>query len=106
MTAKTVTDDRVASERRKLGRMYDGFFGALRRLRFEGDIVISFPFWEIRGRYSYLEEGYAAYKKHGFEGLPLLPEDIEYKPTRSGSLLYKRPGQTVGREILRLRLAR
>lgn len=106
MTPRTISDDRIASERRKLGRMYDGFFGSLKAMNFTGNIVISFPFWELRGRYVYLEEGYEAFRRHGFQAEQLLPDGIEWKETKSGSLLYKRPGQTVGREVLKLNIGK
>jgi hypothetical protein len=64
-------------------------------------IVISFPFWDIRGKYHYFSEVYDIIKKY-CKIQHLLPFHDEIKHTRSGSLLYKRPNQTVGREIFKL----
>jgi len=65
--------------------------------------VISFPFWEIRGKYYYFDEIYEVIKKHA-KKLSLLPKLDDIKHTRSGSLLYKRADQVVGREIFKLKI--
>jgi len=44
--------------------------------------VISFPFWEIRGKYYYFDEIYEVIKKHA-KKLSLLPKLDDIKHTRS-----------------------
>ena len=56
MEKQSITIDRVKSERMKLMRMYDSFFHGLKNLKFSGDIVMSFPFWDIQGKFSYFTE--------------------------------------------------
>jgi hypothetical protein len=83
MMAKTITPERVELERLKLEKLYDGFFGGLKKLGFSGNIVISLPFWEIQKKYHYCEEVYALLEKYGFKSQKLLPENIEYKQTKT-----------------------
>ena len=83
MTPKTVNPERVEMERLKLAKLYDGFFGGLKKLGFTGKIVISFPFWEIQKKYYYCEEVYEVLEKYGFKSQKLLPETIEYKQTKT-----------------------
>ncbi len=85
--------------------MYDGFFGGLCGMDFSGNIVMTFPFWDIHGTTSFFTEIYDVIGRHGFEILPLLPVDtMRTTMTPKGSLLYKRPGQNVGREVIKMRL--
>jgi hypothetical protein len=51
----------------------------------------------------YFEEIYDIITKY-CEVEKLLPENIEFLETKSGSLLYKRDSQLVGREIFCLKL--
>lgn len=60
------------------------------------------PFWEVDGKYVFFEEFFEVLKKYGFYSDSLLPKDFSVQATKFGSLLYKRPGQTVGREIVRV----
>ena len=83
MTAKAINPERVTLERQKLVALYDGFFGGLKKLGFTGNIVICFPFWEIQKKYFYCEEVYTVLEKYGFKTQKLLPEDIEYKHTKT-----------------------
>jgi len=83
MMAKTITPERVEMERLKLEKLYDGFFGGLKKLGFKGNIVISLPFWEIQKKYFYCEEVYAVLEKYGFKSAQLLPGNIEYKQTKT-----------------------
>ncbi|EKE27529.1 MAG: putative DNA methylase [uncultured bacterium (gcode 4)] len=99
MTRWHVTEDKILEERRKLARIYDWFFYWLQRLNFKWKIVISFPFWQFKWKYLYFEEIYSILKKYGFAPLKLLPDESEYKETKTWSLLYHRPNQQVWREI-------
>ncbi len=100
MQKESITLDRVKEERRKLARMYDAFFGWLESLNFSGTIVMTFPFWNIRGTESFFTEIAEILETHHFKTIPLLPEDLNLT-TRKWTLLYKRPDQQVGREVWR-----
>lgn len=98
MQKESITTDRVKTERAKLARMYDDFFGGLARivssnslanastsqptsqptnpLTPELTIVISFPFWDVRGTQSYFTEIYEILEKHRFCVTPLLPSEL------------------------------
>ncbi len=64
MSPRDITLDRVQSERRKLANMYDAFFRGLFEVGYTGTIVMSFPFWNIHGTYSYLSEIYDIIRKN------------------------------------------
>ncbi len=76
MMKESITVDRVKIERSKLTRIYDSFFHGLRNIGFQGNIVMTFPFWDIRGTYSYFTEIYDVIEDAGFEIIPLLPYDM------------------------------
>lgn len=101
-SAKSVSEDSVAEQKKILLPIYDGFFKGLRDLGYRGTTVMCVPFWEVRGKYVYFEEFFDVLKKYGFYSDSLLPKNFEFKSTKFGSLLYKRQGQTVGREIVRV----
>ncbi len=94
---------KIEGEKQKLLDIYTSFFFGLQKSNFKGVIVISFPFWELRGKYIYFSEVYDLIKKYG-KTLPLLPSLKDIKHTRSGSLLYKRLEQVVGREIFKIKM--
>ncbi len=104
MEKQSITIDRVKSERMKLMRMYDSFFHGLKNLKFAGSIVMSFPFWDVQWKFSYFTEIYEVIEDSGFEIVPLLPKDLWNLLTKKGTLLYRRPGQNVWREIIHIRL--
>lgn len=99
----SITEQKVSLEKEKLLDIYEKFFEWLKRANYSWVIVISFPFWDIRGKYHYFNEVYDVIGKY-CKNLPLLPKHESIKHTRSGSLLYKRPDQIVGREIFKLKL--
>lgn len=103
MMKESITVDRVKAERSKLTRIYDSFFHGLRNIGFQWNIVMTFPFWDIRGTYSYFTEIYDVIEDAGFEIIPLLPPDMDIL-TKKWSLLYRRPSQNVGREVIKIRL--
>lgn len=39
---------------------------------------------------------------HGFQVDPLLADRPDVRLTKFGTLIYRRPGQTVGREVVRI----
>lgn len=89
--AKTVTPDKIAEQCRKLARIYDSMFRDLRTIGFRGVIVISFPFWDNRGKDVFFEDIIAIIDRYGFERKELLGENIPFRATAHGSLLYRRP---------------
>lgn len=99
----SVTEAKIEIEKKKLLEIYEKFFSGLKRANFKGEIIISFPFWDIRGKYHYFNEIYDVIKKYG-KTLPLLPKLEDMKHTRSGSLLYKRSDQVVWREIFKIKI--
>lgn len=66
-----------------------------------GTIVLSFPFWNIRGTLSYFTERETILEEYHVMTLPLLPDPLEYLLTPRKTLLYRRASQQVGREIWR-----
>jgi tRNA G10 N-methylase Trm11 len=105
MQKDSITTDRVKQERSKLRNMYDSFFGGLCGKNFSWNIVMTFPFWDIHGDISYFTEIYDVIGRHGFDIIPLLPlEDMRTMMTPKGTLLYRRPTQSVWREVIKMRL--
>lgn len=95
LNARTITPDKIQEQCRKLARIYDGFFRDLRTIGFRGAIVISFPFWDNKGKDVFFEDIIAIIERYGFERKNLLDDKAPFRPTPHGSLLYRRPGQTV-----------
>lgn len=104
MQKDSITMDRVKAERMNLMRMYDAFFRGLKNLGFKWNIVMTFPFWDIRGTCSYFTEIYEVLEDAGYEVVPLLPRTTADLLTRKWSLLYRRESQNVGREVIKIRL--
>ena len=103
MTQKNISKDRILEQRKGLEKLYVSFFENLKKGWFSWNIVISFPFWEVKGNYYYFEEIYSILEEM-CEILPFFPEDFNLKSTKTGSLLYKREKQLVGREIFKLKI--
>lgn len=103
MTKNNINYDRILKQREKLADLYLWFFSGLKQLKFSWKIVISFPFWEIKGKYFYFEEIYDIIWKY-CKVEKLLPQDIEFFETKAWSLLYKRDSQLVWREIFCLEI--
>lgn len=122
MTQKNINLDRIDSQKKKLADLYIWFFSGLQKLQFKWNIVISFPFWEMNKKYYYFEEIYEIINKY-CNVLELLPKKLEFwnqeqakqrennegyhsfiEVSKSGSLLYKRDNQLVGREIFKLKI--
>jgi len=97
----SITESKVAEERKKLLHIYKDFFAWLQKSKYTGSVVVSFPFWDIRWKYHYFSDIYKLLEKY-CKVEHLLPLHDEFKHTRSGSLLYKRQDQVVGREIFKL----
>ena len=103
MTKNNISIERIEKQRKKLSDLYEWFFSGLKKLNFKWNIIISFPFWEISDKFLYFEEIYDIINKYSLIQ-KLLPENIEFNETKSGSLLYKRNSQLVGREIFSLKI--
>ncbi len=101
MRPHEITLDKAKEERRKLERMYNDFFAWLSKAKFCKSIVMTFPFWNLNGTYSYFIEIYDILDKHGFTVESLLPWEMKLNTTK-WSLLYRRESQTVGREIIKI----
>lgn len=99
----SVTEGKIWEEKKHLLDIYTKFFAGLQKANYRWEIVICFPFWDVRGKYHYFNEIYDVIQKY-CKNLPLLPSHDEFKHTRSGSLLYKRQDQIVGREIFKLKI--
>lgn len=82
MRPHEITLDKAKEERRKLERMYNDFFSGLSRAKFCNSIVMTFPFWNLNGTYSYFIEIYDILDRHGFEVVSLLPWEMKLNTTK------------------------
>ena len=103
MTQKNITMDRIDIQKNNLSKLYSKFFSGLKEIWFEWNIVISFPFWDVKWKYFFFDEIYDILNEY-CEILPLFPSEFDFKETKSGSLLYKRLKQLVWREIFKLKI--
>ncbi len=103
MTQKNINLDRINIQKKNLSKLYEKFFSWLKIAWFDWNIVISFPFWDLKWKYVFFEEIYEILEKY-CEILPLFPSGFDFKETKSGSLLYKRQKQLVWREIFKLKI--
>lgn len=103
MTQKNISQDRISIQKNNLSKLYDKFFSGLKTVWFDWNIVISFPFWDVKWKYFFFEDIYNILDKY-CEVLPLFPSEFDFKETKSGSLLYKREKQLVWREIFKLKI--
>ena len=99
----SITEKKLELEKQQLLDIYTLFFEWLKKLKFQGNIVICFPFWDIKWKYFYFSEIYAIIEKY-CNIQTLLPKNSDIRPTKSWSLLYKREWQIVGREIFKLQI--
>ena len=99
-TPKTISDSAVKTQRDELLRMYDGFFAGLAKLGYRGRVVITLPVWNIGERTIRMDGIDRILDRHGYRIIPTLPEDIRRDTgAKYPTLIYRRPGQTVGREV-------
>lgn len=103
MTKKNISLERIQKQQESLTKIYEPFFAGLQKVGYKWTIVISFPFWDLKGKYNYFNEIYPILGKY-CEILPFFPADYEIQASKSGSLLYKRDSQLVGREIFKLKI--
>lgn len=100
---ETISKDKVVAEKKNLVSIYESMFRGLWSAKFSGTIVITIPCWDVRKEFVYFNEFYDLVNKIGFKIDPLLSNRKEIQPTKYGTLLYRRPGQTVGREVVRIK---
>jgi hypothetical protein len=97
-TPKSISEEKIERQQERLMRLHRGFFGSLKTMNVRGNIVVCFPYWDLHGKYIYLDI-ITELKQMGFEQVPFYPRDFSRLASRRGTLLYRRPGQIVGREI-------
>ncbi|RKW23592.1 hypothetical protein D8B46_03155, partial [Candidatus Gracilibacteria bacterium] len=103
MTKKNISLDRINKQKDSLLSIYTKFFENLTKTDFNGKIVICFPFWELNGKYIYFSEILETLQKYCV--VENIFENTEFNlATKTGSLLYKREKQLVGREIFKLKI--
>ncbi len=102
-TKGTMTPDAVKIEKSRLLDIYRSMFDALRKSAFSGTIVISIPCWEVPRDAIYFSEFFEVLRNERFESIPLIQGLPSLKLTKYGTLVYRRPDQLVGREIVKIR---
>lgn len=102
MTKNNISIDRIDRTKKILIDLYASFFEKLKEVNYKNNIVISFPFWDIKWKYLFFDEIYDIIKKN-FLVINLL-ENNTFQSTKEWSLLYKRDSQLVWREIFLLKL--
>ena len=103
MTQKNISSERIDIQKNNLWKLYTKFFSGLKSVWFSGNIVISFPFWDVKWKYVFFEEIYEIINNY-CEVLPLFPFEFDFSETKTGSLLYKRQKQLVWREVFKLKI--
>ncbi|MCT4616734.1 MAG: hypothetical protein N4A38_00820 [Candidatus Gracilibacteria bacterium] len=101
MTKRGISIEKIEKQRKILSAIYKDFFSNLKKIKFDGNIIISFPFWNLKGKYCYLEEIYPILEKN----CEIIRLDTPcFNASKFGSLLYIRDNQLVGREIFKLKI--
>jgi len=103
MTQKNISYDRIQKQRDSLQKIYEWFFSSFKKWDFSGNIVISFPFWDLKWKYVFFKEIYEILDKY-CNIIPLFPKEFDFSETKQWSLLYKRQKQLVWREIFKLKI--
>jgi len=103
MTRKNISIERIEAQREILSDLYEKFFQWLQNINYKWSIVICFPFWEINWKYFYFEGIYDILSQY-CQIQEFFPSYMNIEPTKTGSLLYKREKQLVGREIFKLKI--
>jgi len=103
MTKKNISTDRINKQKDSLISIYEKFFANLEKINYKWNLVICFPFWELKWIYIYFNGIYSIISKYcNIE--PMFPSNCELETTKSWSLLYKRDKQLVWREIFKLKM--
>lgn len=98
----SIKADLVEIEKKNLIEIYGAMFAGLASIKWSGVIVMTIPCWETKESSIYFGEFYHLLERYGYRADPLLADRAEVKLTKFGSLIYRRPGQTVGREVVRI----
>jgi tRNA G10 N-methylase Trm11 len=98
----TIKPDLVATEKANLMSIYRAFFDGLVSKKWKGTIVITLPCWEVSGDTVYFGEFFGLFEWANWRVDPLLVPRPDVRLTKYGTLIYRRPGQTVGREVVRV----
>lgn len=101
MTKANISRERIIKQRESLIKIYEVFFAKLKEINFKWNIIICFPYWDMKGKVYYFDEVYTVLEE--FCSIQtMLPKGIHLQTTDRWSLLYKREKQLVGREIFKL----
>ena len=98
----TIKPDLVATEKANLMSIYRAFFDGLVSKKWKGTVVITLPCWEVSGDTVYFGEFFSLFEGANWRVDPLLVPRPDVRLTKYGTLIYRRPGQTVGREVVRI----
>ena len=101
MTQKNISVERIEKQKKSLVELYERFFEGLKKVNYKWNVVICFPFWEMKWKYIYFTEIYDVVSSF-CEIQPLFPNWYLLEGTKVWSLLYKRDKQLVWREIFKL----
>ena len=101
-TKGTMTSEAVKIEKSHLLDIYRNMFNALRESAFSGTIVMSIPCWEVPRDAIYFSEFFEVLRDTKFQSIPLIQGISTMKLTKYGTLVYRRPDQLVGREIVKI----
>ncbi len=102
MTKKNISIVRIEKQRESLKQLYKLFFENLSKTWYNWNLVICFPFWDLRWKYQYFNDIYHIIENY-CEVIKLFP-NIDDITTNKWSLLYKRDNQLVWREIFKLKI--
>ena len=103
MTQKNINIERINKQKISLLELYNKFFEWLKDIKYKWNLVICFPFWEIKWKKIFFEEIYNILNKYCIIE-NLFPNNYIITTTSSWSLLYKRTKQLVWREIFKLKM--
>ena len=101
MTKKNISLDRINKQKDSLAQLYERFFEWLKKIKYKWNLVICFPFWELKSQYVYFTDIYDIINKY-CKIEKIFPEWCELEVSKSWSLLYKREKQLVWRDIFKL----
>jgi hypothetical protein len=82
MTKKNISIDRIEKQRESLEKIYSAFFKNLSKIKYSGTIVISFPFWDFKGKYIFFTEVYDTLEKY-CDIQSLFPADFDIQSTKT-----------------------
>ena len=103
MTQKNISMDRINKQKESLSELYDRFFTWLKEINYNWNLVICFPYWEMKWKTIFFTEIYDILEKY-CKIESLFPSEYIISTTDNWSLLYKREKQLVWREIFKLKM--